>query len=177
MWRLLLLSALAGCGGAVSTGPGDASAAGDASGGGHDGTAGNDGGTGGPDTGSSPLTPDPGQVRCGTDTCTPPVTACCVEPDGGTLCVGQQICNGRTIGCDETGDCTSGDVCCYSPAGAGFPDVFSACAPHDCIRNSIAYQACKSTADCAGTGMLCVAQTCGGVVFGTCGGIAPADCH
>jgi hypothetical protein len=158
--RLVLIVAIhaaGGCGGSTTAATAD---------------AGNDGPGSAP-----PLTPDPGHVACGADTCTPPVTSCCVEADGGATCVGQQVCTGRTIACDETGDCTPGNVCCYSVGQAGFPYVQSACAPHDCIRNSIAYQACKSTADCAGTGQLCVAQACGGVVFGTCGGVDPAFCR
>ena len=118
------------------------------------------------------LAPDPGKIRCGSMSCNTPALVCCASGDGGT-CTNQQQCDfGRPLACDETGDCANG-VCCIHPGQAPFPLVTSACQA-TCIQGAITFQACKTSQECVGS--LCVAQKCGGIWFGTCGGIPSNMC-
>jgi hypothetical protein len=142
-----------------------------------------DGGAGS-DAGAQALTPDPARVDCGSMVCDTASSQCCVVPASSAMPTSGASCNGKTeacpghvLECDEAADCAPQQVCCYSVFQNAFPDdIGSQCAPN-CIRNSIAYQACKSDVDCGGTGMACVANTCGGQTIGTCGALPPALCR
>ncbi len=159
-------------------------------------TAGGAGGTGGGAAGGgaggaggiAPLTPDPGQLKCGTEVCNVPGQICCHESAGGGVdrCVASLTdCKAPNRACDETGDCASGEICCTGtavlPAGSALGGFAATrCvdknAPVNCLPQAgvgkSSVQACKTDVECAAK--TCIAEACYGYPLMTCGG--SGDC-
>jgi hypothetical protein len=134
------------------------------------------------------LPPDPGEIRCGSATCTVPGDVCChgsVSPGGVDECLPKADCKAPNRACDETADCATGELCCTGasvlPRDAtvsGFAGTFcvdaaspGSCAPEPGVGKS-SVPACKSNAECS-TGE-CVSESCYGYPLMTCGG--SVDC-
>ena len=130
----------------------------------------------------------PGVVRCGTSSCAAHSEECCLQEHGATASNGcgsraNATCNGTqdTRRCDETADCATGEVCCFSnvfspPVTMGSYCVTVAsgqaatCAMYDAVG-------CGSDADCDALSLpACVAQLCRGDVIQTCGRLPSAAC-
>lgn len=121
---------------------------------------------------------DPGIVRCGAESCATPGEACCISQSGGAPSATCQpkgaTCNDPIVelGCDETGDCAAGEICCSSMSPSGAPKV--ACAA-SC--GTYGMQVCRSSSECT-NGEPCVVQTCQGNIVQTCGKLpAQAGCQ
>jgi hypothetical protein len=146
--------------------------------------AGGDPGTGTPPGNGLPLddagpigTPgasDPGKLTCGTSQCTTATDVCCAKfagfppGDAGVTLACQasgDTCTGVKFGCDETPDCTNGDICCTSGGGS---KCGKSCGFFD-------KQLCKVSSECPDAGT-CSAYDCpGGLKVMACG--KPFGCN
>lgn len=133
------------------------------------------------------LTPDPGMLRCGAQSCDTSEQTCCVQTDGGGRCVNGNGNGGGPNGCgpaalrarcDEKADCEDeGDVCCGTlefQVGPGFPfrGLRTQCDDR-CgmgVAGRLERQICKTNAECPDAGS-CVPFSCRGRTVGVCGGI------
>src|ERR1700722_15800216 len=109
--------------------------------------------------GGSPC--DPGVVTCGAAPCDVPSNFCCLAqgtPSATETCDGiGTSCTGLSEGCDETGDCASGSICCFvtSLTASGV----SCQAGTACSGGTFSIQICKTDAECDNA-TPCVPQSC-----------------
>jgi len=123
----------------------------------------------------------PGTMNCvdGGGGCGFPAHQCCEVPDAGNVCqpftgADAATCGGDVIQCEESGDCTAGNICCLNALTASPATALISCQPaptcsqgmgiasgqicrsnnecasgeciiYSCLANSVTIQACKGT--------------------------------
>ncbi len=134
---------------------------------------------------------DPGQLRCGTETCTTPSQVCCYHAPNEPRCTTAADCaaaDGFSFECDEDSDCAASGAYCCSGVVARNPDgtsvgvtVGTSCTtdPTSCLPQpgvgSSSFEACQVDSECHGGAGPCVAQTCDGQCIHLCG--LSGNCH
>jgi len=124
----------------------------------------------------------PGTISCGTTTCAVPATSCCElsNGDGGTTYTcepeGTACTGGTQISCNETSDCSGGDVCCIaanttSTATVSCQKLVSGKCPAATIGSA---QICRSSTECNGSS--CQFWSCLGNTIEACTNPVPGIC-
>jgi hypothetical protein len=124
------------------------------------------GGAAGSSTGGTGGQPPPIPIPCGTTTCQPGTQSCCLQANGGSMCInaGATCPGGASIGCLEGAACGAGNFCCLSLLGGA-----STCAPAQVCSFAGGVILCASSAQCPSTTPnccrlgqvgVCRAQTC-----------------
>jgi hypothetical protein len=109
-----------------------------------------------------PLPSAPGQVECGDSSCDLATSFCCVLDPADLKCVANEgACDGNRGRCDESADCTNGQMCCSTFSAGKFATV--------CDTSCMLTQSCRTDAECGGK--KCVKQRCTGFVTHLCGPI------
>ncbi len=135
---------------------------------------------GGPNYDSGVLTPDPGVVACGSQSCsTTGQTAqfCCLNDAGATCNSKESDCKADSIEayCDEAADCTGSDICCGKLSATDQKLKIQCTAESNCKQDQFTYQVCKTDAECTNDAG-CKVQNCAGAIVHTCGGIQNSNC-
>jgi hypothetical protein len=124
---------------------------------------------------------DPGQLRCGAQTCTTPAQVCCYDGSSQPHCANRGACNAPSLACDEDTDCApSGSYCCtgvvpVEPDGASFGITQGTicttdptlCLPMPGVGNSSA-EACQIDSECHNSPTGCIPQSCQGQCIHLC---------
>lgn len=135
------------------------------------------------------LPPTPGQIRCGSITCSDG-DQCCLREKGSPASNGcdsrsKSTCHGTQSArvCDQTADCYTGETCCWFITATPPATIGSGCYPStngsvnpDCLGKR-EWIACGSDDDCLAIGAPpCVAQRCRGDILQSCGPIPSEFC-
>ena len=136
-----------------------------------------------PPNSALPLPSTPDKIRCGADLCDAVNGYCCSDIQSSSNFSGATFdtcsatfCPFRRE-CDETADCTSGEVCCYSVVASPPAVLASSCVPSGECAYDGAWVACGSQADCSNAGAPpCMAQQCAGATLQACGPISHFAC-
>lgn len=107
---------------------------------------------GSPEEAEDASTEEASDVRCGAVACGGATPACCVEDRTMTCVAAAAGCRGLRIRCDETADCSAGQVCCLGGALARGEAV---CIERVDCWGANATVMCKTSADCA-AGQVCL---------------------
>jgi hypothetical protein len=132
---------------------------------------------------SPPLRSTPRRVGCGERVCDANALCCLSRPDESnqsptlTSC-SRSFCSMRRE-CDESADCASGEVCCYSVVSSPPSVIGSYCTlPVNCGADTESWIACGKEEDCSAAGVSqCLAQKCAGTTVQACGEIPRAACR
>ena len=153
---LATLAVALGCGGSSDDGSGNTTEAGGTTG---DASTSKDTGTTTGDSGA-PHNDVDGGVACGQSSCNPSTEQCCIGQSGAS-CIGKSAtCQGTSLACTTTAQCTGGNVCCATLNGASVTAVCQASCPSGGITGP--YQLCATDGECP-TGSTC--QTLGGIHY------------
>jgi len=125
----------------------------------------------------------PKRITCGDRLCAGDSRCCLSRPDESnqsptlTSC-SHSFCSMRRE-CDESADCASGEVCCYSVVSSPPAVVGSYCVlPANCGGEAESWIACGKPEDCSNAGAPpCIAQKCAGTTIQACGEIPRAACR
>ncbi len=117
---------------------------------------------------------DADKVYCGATSCDATTEDCCVDTrNGSSTCGAKGSCTGKAgLGCDEAGDCATGEVCCFSASGA--TPTGALCQTGPCGFGDYS-QSCRSDSECAGSGQ-CITGSCAGYKIQTCAAIPSTAC-
>jgi hypothetical protein len=102
-------------------------------------------------------------VRCGTTTCDPTMTFCCLTSGNNRCLTSTATCSLQSdrLNCDDTADCPLGQVCCVTQgmSGNGAAAVCTATTSCSAPRQML----CDPTAavPCVGIGLVCSANGSG----------------
>jgi len=140
-----------------------------------------------PDTsmpnGPRPYASTPKQIRCGAGLCDIDDRCCLTRPDDSELSptltsCAQSFCSMRRE-CDETADCSAGEVCCYSIVSSPPAVIGSYCTlAINCGGMTESWVACGPANDCTKAGAApCLAQKCAGTTLQACGQIPRFACR
>ena len=126
---------------------------------------------------------DPGLVTCAGAPCKVPGNYCCntglTPMPSAQKCVPDitSACGGLRVMCDESADCTNGDVCCVPPNANIRIALNAQCSPKGSCKDPTYFpQLCKTNAECD-NGQPCVSQICLGALVWSCGGVDPKRCQ
>ena len=101
-----------------------------------------------------------GGVACGQSSCNPSTEQCCIGQSGAS-CIGKSdTCQGASLSCTTTAQCTGGNVCCASFSGATLTAVCQASCPSGGLTGP--YQLCATDGECP-SGSTC--QALGGIHY------------
>lgn len=116
---------------------------------------------------------DAKKVYCGTASCDGSTQDCCVDTqNGSSSCVAKGTCTKAGLGCDEAGDCATGEVCCFSASGT--TPTGALCQQGPCGFGDYS-QSCRGNAECVGSGA-CISGSCAGYKIQTCASIPSTAC-
>jgi hypothetical protein len=93
-------------------------------------------------------------VGCGDLGCAGSNNVCCgSDPSSAGSCVAAtDACGARRFFCDDSADCSAGEVCCLT---SGDPSVGSRCLTAADCDQRVGLVACREEADCVGRGLCC----------------------
>jgi hypothetical protein len=117
-------------------------------------------GVAGSGTAGSAGSPPGPPITCGPQTCDSNTQSCCAG-FGGLACIAKnKTCNGATLDCTTTSDCSGNDVCCISITGNA--NAASTCKPR-CDNQGLGRdrQLCQTNADCLRPFRFCTATIFG----------------
>jgi hypothetical protein len=132
---------------------------------------------------SVPLRTTPKRMSCGDRVCDMDAHCCLSRPNESdqsptlTSC-SRSFCSMRRE-CDESADCVSGEICCYSVVSSPPSVLGSYCGLRaKCGVDAESWIACGKPQDCSNVDApACVAQKCAGTIVQACGQIPRAACR